>query len=67
MFCKNFLSLIDCLITPKREEKVMGDLDVQIFLFIVSVVFERVEDKLELILIVVTPLRTKDIQAKEEQ
>ena len=67
MFCKNFLSLIDCLITPKREEKVMGDLDVQIFVFIVSVVFERVEDKLELILIVVTPLRTKDIQAKEEQ
>ena len=66
MFCENFLSLIDYLITPKREERVMGDLDVETFLLIAPVVLERV-DKLELILIVETPLRTTDIKAKEEQ
>ena len=45
----------------------MGDLDVETFLLIVSVGLERAEDKLELILIVVTPLRTTDVGAKEEQ
>ena len=44
----------------------MGEL-VETFLLIVSVVLERGEDELELILIVVTPLRTMDVEAKEEQ
>ena len=61
------LSLIDCLITPKHEEQVMGDLDVETFLLLVLAVLERAEDELELILIVVTPLNTMDIGAKEEQ
>ena len=60
-------TLIDCLITPKREERVMGDFDVETFLLIVSIVLERAEGELELILIVVTPLRTMDIGAKEDQ
>ena len=51
--CQNFLSLIDCLITPKREERVMGDLDVETFHLHASTVLERAEDELELILIVV--------------
>ena len=67
MFCEIFLSLIDGLITPKREEQVMGELDVENILLIVSVVLETVEDKLELILTVVTPLRTMDVGAKVEQ
>ena len=70
MFCEIILPLIDCLITSKREEQVMGDLDVKTFLLIVSVVLERAEDELELILIVlivVTPLRTTDVGAKKEQ
>ena len=67
MFCEIFLSLIDCLITPKSEDSVMGDLDVETFPLIVSIVLERAEDKLELILVIVTPLRTKDVEAKEEQ
>ena len=45
----------------------MRDLDVETFLSLVLVVLERAEDELELILVVVTPLRTKDIEAKEEQ
>ena len=45
----------------------MGDLEVETFLLIVSVVLERAEDELELILIVVTPLRTTDVGAEEEQ
>ena len=45
----------------------MGDLDVETFLLIVSVVLEKAEDELELILTVVTPLRTTDTEAKEEQ
>ena len=45
----------------------MGDLDVKTFFLIVSEVLERVEDEFELILVVVTPLRTTDIEAKEEQ
>ena len=43
------------------------NLDVETFLLIVSVVLEREEDELELILIVVIPLRTTDVGAKEEQ
>ena len=65
--CENFLSLIDCLIAPKCEVQGMGDLDVETFLLTVLVVLERVEDELELILVVVTSLRTKDIEAKEEK
>ena len=67
MFCENFLSLIACLITPKREGRVMGDLDVETSLLLVSVDLERAEDELELILTVVVPLRTTDTGAKEEQ
>ena len=68
-FAKFFVSLIDCLITPKCEERVMGDLDVETVPLVVSVpvILERAEDELELILVVVTPLRTKDVEAKEEQ
>ena len=63
---QKLLSLIDCLITPKHEDRVMGDLDVETFLLTMSVVLERAEDKLELIPIVVTPLKTTDVGAKEE-
>ena len=66
MFCKNFLSLIDCLITPKHEGQLLGDFDVETFLLLVSVVLERVEDELELKLVVVVPLRTMVVGAKEE-
>ena len=45
----------------------MEDLDVEIFLLIVSEVLERVEDELELTLIVVGHLRTTAAEAKEEQ
>ena len=45
----------------------MGDLDVEIFLLIVSEILEKVEDELELILIVVRPLRTMAVEAKDEQ
>ena len=67
MFCENFLSLIDCLITPKHEVPEMEYFDVQIFLLLVLVILESTEDKSGLILVVITPLRTKDIEAKEEQ
>ena len=65
-FAKTFY-LFDCLITPKREGQVMGDLDVESFPLIVSEVLDRAEDILELILIVVIPLRTTDAGANEEQ
>ena len=45
----------------------MGDLGVEIFLLLVLALLGRVEDQLELILIVVTPLKTTDVVAKEEQ
>ena len=45
----------------------MGDFYVEIFLLLVLVVLESTEDESGLILVVVTPLRTKDIEAKEEQ
>ena len=54
MFCENFLSLIDCLITPKREGRVMRDLDVETFPLTVSEILERAEDGSELILTVVS-------------
>ena len=41
MFCKNFLSLTDCLITSKSEGRVIGDLDVGIFLLIVIEVLKE--------------------------
>ena len=66
-FCKNFLSLIDCLITPKHEVPELGDFDIGTFLLLVLVSLESMEVELELILVVVTPLRTKDVEAKEEQ
>ena len=42
----------------------MGDLDIETYLLTMSLVLERAEDKLELILIVVTPLKTTDVGAK---
>ena len=42
----------------------MGDLDVETFLLLVLVVLERVVDEWELILVSVTPLRTKDVEAR---
>ena len=66
MFCENFLSLIDCLITPKCESRVMGDLGAETFILLVSVVLERAEDKLELKIVVVVPLRTILLGTKEE-
>ena len=39
----------------------MGDLDVETLLLFVSVILERAEEELELILIVVTPLKTTDV------
>ena len=62
-FAKTF-SLTDCLITPKR---VMEELDVETSLLLVLAVLVRAEDELEPILIVVTPLKTTDVGAKEEQ
>ena len=44
-FCENFLSLIDCLITPKREGREVGGFDEQIFLWIESRVLELVADE----------------------
>ena len=55
------------MIAPKREGRVIGDLDVEIFLLLVSVVLERADDELELILIVVIPLITTSVGAKEKQ
>ena len=44
----------------------MGEFDAETFLLLVSVVLERVEDEMELKLIVVVPLRTMFVGAKEE-
>ena len=44
-FWENFLSLIDCLIIPKREGRIMGDFGVEILLLTVSEVLEIVEDE----------------------
>ena len=69
MFCKNFLSLIDCLITPNSEVQELGDFDVQVesFCLLVLVSLESTKVESGLRLVVVTPLRTKDIEAKEKQ
>ena len=45
----------------------MGDFDVETFLLLVLESLESTGVKLEPILVVVTPLRTKDIEVKEEQ
>ena len=45
-YFENFLSLIDCLITPKHEGRVMGGFGVGIFHLTVSEVLEIVEDEL---------------------
>ena len=58
-FCKNFL--FDCLITPKREVQELGDFDVETFPLLVLVCLESMEVKSGLILVVVTPLKPKDI------
>ena len=58
---------IDCLITPKHEVPELRDFDVGIFLLLVLVNLESTEVELELMLEVVTPLRTKDDEAKEQQ
>ena len=65
MFYKNFLSLTDCVITPKREGSELGGFDVETFLLLVLIVLEKVEDKLELRQAVVVPLRTMLVAAKE--
>ena len=65
-FCENFLSLIDCLITPKREGRELGGFDVQIFLWIESVVMELVADESELTLIEEEVLRTTVVVARTE-
>ena len=44
-----------------------GRLDVETFLLLVLEVLEKAEDELELILVVVIPLRIKNIETKEEQ
>ena len=44
----------------------MGDLDVEIFPLLVLAVLGRVEDELELILIVVIPLKITEVGVKEE-
>ena len=58
---------IACLITPKREGQELGSSDVETFPLLVLVSLESIKVKSGLILIVVTPLRTKDVEAKEEQ
>ena len=55
------------MITAKHEKRVMGGLDVETFPLLVSVVLKIAEQELELIVIVVTPLRTTDVEAKEGQ
>ena len=60
------MSLIDCLITPKRKNGVMGGLGVGIFLLTVSEVLE-ILDELGLTLEVVVTLRTMAVGARKEQ
>ena len=67
MFCENFLSLIDCLITPKREGRVLGGFDAEIFLLTVSEVLEIVADESGLTLEAAKVLRTTVIEARMEQ
>ena len=64
-FVKIFLSLIDCLITPKREGREVGGFDEQIFLWIESGVLELVADESGLTL-KVEVLRTTVVVARTE-
>ena len=54
------------MITPKHEVPELGYFD-GTFVLLVLIRLESKEVKLELILVVVTPLRNKDVEAKEEQ
>ena len=65
MFCENFLSLTDCLITPRREGSELGGFDAETFILLVLIVLGKVEDELELRQAVVVPLRTMLVAAKE--
>ena len=65
-FAKNFLSLIDCLITPKHEGRELGGFDEQIFLWTESRVLELVADESGLTLRVGEVLRTTVVVARTE-
>ena len=60
------MSLIDCLITPKREGREVGGFDEQIFLWIESRVLEVVADESELTLREKEVLRTTVVVARTE-
>ena len=66
MFCENFLSLTDCLITPKREGRELGGFDEWIFLWTESRVLEIVADESGLTLRVGEVLRTTVVVARME-
>ena len=66
-FSKNFLSLIECLITLKCEGQELEGSDVETFPLLVLVSLHSMKVESGLILAAVTPLRTKDVKAKEEQ
>ena len=61
-----FLSLIDCLITTKRDGRELGGFDGRIFLWIESRVLELVVDESGLTLRVEEVLRTTVVVAKTE-
>ena len=65
-FAKNFLSLIDCLISLKREGRELGGFDERIFLWIESRVLELVADESGLTLRVEEVLRTTVVVARTE-
>ena len=55
------------MLDNSREVSEMGDFDVGIFLLLVLVALEGMAEESRLILVVVTPFRTKDVEAKQEQ
>ena len=61
---RKFLPLTNCLITPRHEGCILGDIEVETFLLLVNSL-ERVEDELELRQVVVEPLRTMFVATKE--
>ena len=65
-FYKIFLSLIDCLITPKREGRELGGFDEQIFLWIELEALELVADESALTLKAAEVLRTSVVVARTE-
>ena len=65
--CAAVCSRNNCLITPKREGQELGGFDVETFPLLVFVSFESKAVESGLIQVAVTPLRTKDVEAKEEQ